>query len=294
MHTDALLTHHDLEQLRLQAGTLLRRPLPGSSNLSGEQASLQRGMGLELEDLRPYQVGDDVRHIAWRTTARSNRPITKVFRAERLQRVLLIVDQHPGMAFATRTQLKATQAAKTTALIAFAALQQRAEVGALVNSKTFDHFPYSNRLTSILAVIGASARAPEQHSHSVTAQALLSQAQRISHRGDTLFIISDFAHWHIELASQLRALTENRPVHALQIMDDGEQQLTNVGKLRLRSPFDGRETVIDTGNAGLRRQYAQTMKEKQQQLQQLFRRNEVVHHVLRTDTDAAKTLAARL
>ena len=297
MQTDSLLSNHDLEQLRLQAAALLRRPLPGSSNLSGEQASLQRGMGMELEDLRPYQVGDDVRHIAWRTTARSSRPITKVFRAERLQRILLIIEQHPGMGFATRGELKATQAAKTAALIAFAGLHQRAEVGALVCGQTSDqtiaHFPYSNQLDATLTIIGSSAHPPEQHSDIVAAQALL-QAQRISRRGDTIFIISDFGHWHSELASQLRALTETRPVHALQIIDDGERRLTDVGRLRLRSPFDGSETIIDTGNAELRKQYAMAMTQKQQQLQQLFQLSHVAHHTLRTDADAPTRLAAIL
>ena len=170
MQTDSLLSNHDLEQLRLQAAALLRRPLlPGSSNLSGEQASLQRGMGMELEDLRPYQVGDDVRHIAWRTTARSSHPITKVFRAERLQRILLIIEQHPGMGFATRGELKATQAAKTAALIAFAGLHQRAEVGALVCGQTKDqaiaHFPYSNQLDATLTIIGSSAPPPRTAQH---------------------------------------------------------------------------------------------------------------------------------
>ena len=289
-----LLSNQDLEQLRQQAEALLRRPLAGSSPLSGEQSSTQRGMGVELEDLRPYQIGDDVRHIAWRTTARSNSPITKVFRAERLQRILLIADQHPGMGFATRGELKATKAAKTAALIAFAGLRQRAEIGALINAQKTTHFPYSNRLNSVLEIIGGCSQAPAQFSDITPVEKLLTQAQRTSQRGDTLFIISDFAHWQPELIQRLRPITATREVHALQIFDEGEQSLIDVGRLKLRSPFDGSEAIINTSNALLRKRYTQAMAQKQQQLEQLFRSSEVVHHTIHTNVDTAQRLATVL
>lgn len=289
-----LLNNQDLEQLRQQAETLLRKPLFGSSPMSGEQVSMQRGMGVELEDLRPYQIGDDVRHIAWRTTARSNRPITKVFRAERLQRILLIVEQHPGMGFATRGELKATKAAKTAALIAFAALRQRAEIGALVSTDKTTHFPYSNRLNSALEIIGACSREPKQDCTPIAPEVLLAQAQRASRRGDTLFVISDFTHWQPALLTTLGELSENRHVSALQIFDEGEQSLVDVGPLKLRSPFDGSEAVIDTSNAQLRKQYSAAMASKQQELTKLFRDSGITHLRIHTDTDTAQKLAVSL
>jgi len=294
MQQRPLLTSHDLELLRFQAQSLLNARASGSSALSGEQRSLQRGMGMELEELRAYQLGDDVRHIAWRASARSNLPITKVFRAERQQRVLLLVEQHPGMGFATRGELKATCAARVTALLTFATLSQRGEMGALIARQQLHHFGFSNRLDQGLALIGTASAAPEQHPPTTSITELLMQAQRISRRGDTVFIISDLSRWDSSLTTPLLQLSESRQLTTIQIIDRGEQTLPELGKLRLRSPYSGNEAIIDSNNAALRQQYAATMEQQQQQIEQLLKRCGVGHLRLHSDDDIFMTLAASL
>jgi uncharacterized protein (DUF58 family) len=294
MQQPSLLTSQDLELLRFQAQSLFTGRATGSSPLSGEQRALYRGMGMELEELRAYQLGDDVRHIAWRASARSNLPITKVFRAERQQRVLLLVEQHPGMFFATAGELKATCAARVTALITFAALAQQGEVAGVVAQPQLRHFGYSNRLDHGLALIGAACATPAQQPNTTSITEFLTQAQRISGRGDTIFIISDFSHWHESLTAPLLQLSETRQLTAIQIIDRGEQTLPAIGKLRLRSPYSGEEVIIDSNNAVLRQQYAAAMQEKQQQTESLLQRCGVRHLQLHTDDDIFKTLAALL
>lgn len=293
MHDSSLLTAQDLELLRLQARQLDFGRLSGSSTVHGEQRSPQRGMGMELEELRSYQLGDDVRHIAWRASARSNMPVTKVFRAERQQRILLLIEQHGGMLFATEGELKATCAARLTALLAFAAQQQRAEVGAVIMGEEPHHFGYSSRLDQILALIGAVAATPAPQSRPAPA-GVLAQGQRLSRRDDTLFIISDFSHWDDALAPALQQLGESRQVTALQIIDRGEQQLPAIGRMRLRSPYSGAEVVIDSGNAALRQRYENAMSEKQQQLTALLQRCGVRHLRLHTDDALHLRLAEAL
>ncbi len=306
MQPPSLLTSQDLELLRFQAQSLLKGCANGSSPLSGEQRSLYRGLGMELDELRTYQQGDDVRHIAWRASARSNLPITKVFRAERQQRVLLLVDQHPGMGFATQGELKATCAARVTALLTFALLAQQGEVGGVVAQQQLHHFGYSNRLDQGLALIGAACATPatpvtpvtpvtpaQQH-NTISITEFLTQAQRLSGRGDSIFIISDFSHWHESITAALLQLSETRQLTAIQIIDRGEQTLPAIGKLRLRSPYSGDEVIIDSNNAVLRQQYAAVMQEKQQQTESLLQRCGVRHLQLHTDDDIFKTLAALL
>ncbi|ALP54637.1 hypothetical protein Tel_16585 [Candidatus Tenderia electrophaga] len=294
MAVDALLSARELELLRFQAGRLGGLRARGSSPLSGPQTAWQRGAGLELEDLRPYQLGDDVRHIAWRASARSGRPISKVFRAERRQRILVLVEQHPGMAFATRGELKAAVAARACALIGFAALRQGAEIGGMVAGRETEFFQPGTHLDRALALIGAANRAPGHDYPAVDAAEALAQLHQLARRQDSLYLISDFQHWDDALLASLKQLTERHLVCALQIVDAGEQTLTAVGRLHIRSPFDGRELVIDTDDAELRRQYAAAMNEHQQQLEQLFKRSGMHHQQLFTDRDPLPTLARAL
>lgn len=282
---ETLLSARELQRLRFQAGRLGSLRARGSSALSGPQPAWQRGSGLELEDLRPYQWGDDVRHIAWRASARSGRPISKVFRAERRQRILMLVEQHPGMGFATRGELKAAVAARACALIGFAALRQGAEIGGMVVGRDTGYFPPGAHLDRALALIGAANRAPGHDYPGVDPAASLARLQHLARRQDSLYLISDFQHWGQDLLPTLGQLAERHPVHALQVMDAGEQTLTPVGRLRIRSPFDGREQVIDSDDADLRRRYAEAMAARQAELGQLFRRSGVRHQHLHTDTD---------
>jgi len=294
MASKALLSAHELELLRFQAQRLPGYRAHGTSQLSGAQLSLQRGTGLELEDLRPYQVGDDVRHIAWRASARNGRPISKVFRAERRQRILILIEQHPGMGFASRGELKATIASRATALISFAALRQGAEIGGMLVGQKTQFFQAASQLDQTLAMVGQVNHHPG-HDYTVAAPAnSIKQLQMLAQRHDTIYLISDFQHWSEDLHTPLAQLAEWHNLHALQIIDQGEQTLAAVGKLRIRSPFDGSELIIDTDNAQLRQQYATSMAAKQAQLEQLFRRSSVKHHHLYTDADILTPLAQAL
>lgn len=294
MQAEVLLSSHELEMLRFQAQHLPGYRAHGTSQLSGAQLSLQRGAGLELEDLRHYQIGDDIRHIAWRATARSGRPISKVFRAERRQRILLLIEQHPGMVFATRGELKAAVASRATALTCFAALRQGAEIGGMVVSRQAKFFQPGTRLDQVLGLIGAANLNPGHDFATIEPADNLTRLQHLAQRHDTIYLISDFQHWTERLLSPLSQLAEQHNLHALQIIDQGEQRLEAVGRLRIRSPFDGSEMIIDTDNEQLRQQYAASMAQKQQQLEQLFRRSGVQHHTLFTDAEIIPTLTQAL
>ena len=293
MHVERLLDSQEIERLRHQARQLSGHWHSGNSRLSGPFNSPQRGSGMELEDLRPYQSGDDVRHIAWRASARSALPISKVFRAEQQQRVLLLIEQHPGMGFASRGELKAAVASRAGSLICFAALNQGAEVGGILAREKPRFFDASKSLDRTLAFIGAINQTPGQHAVSDSA-AQLAQLQALARRDDRIYLISDFHGWNADIKGRLSQLSEQHRVHALQIIDQGEQTLPAIGKLRLRSPFDGSEQVIDTDNAELRRQYAATMAERQTQLSELLRSCGVHHQQLHTDDDIFHRLASAL
>ncbi|NNF66553.1 MAG: DUF58 domain-containing protein, partial [Gammaproteobacteria bacterium] len=101
------------------------------AQIAGDYLSPFKGRGMEFDESRPYQPGDEARNLHWRVMARTGRPFTKLFREEREQPVLLWVDLRQRMQFATRGVYKSVQAARAATLIAWAASQRGDRVGGL-------------------------------------------------------------------------------------------------------------------------------------------------------------------
>jgi len=123
----------DLIALRPLASRLraLYTPPVVSTAPAGQRSPL-RGRGVDYEETRPYQPGDDVRNIDWRVTARTGEPHTKIYREERERTLLVVTDVGPAMRFATRRAFKSVVAAECAALLAWAAAERGDRVGALV------------------------------------------------------------------------------------------------------------------------------------------------------------------
>jgi len=264
-----LLTIAELE--RLQRQTLqfqARRHKTVTSRYAGPVLSLFRGRGMELEDLRAYQAGDDVRHMEWRATARSGRPITKVFREERQRLVYMVIDRGHTMAFGTRREIKAATAARVAALVAFSAVARQERVaGLIVNGDGEQDFPATRTLDGVLRLLRAAiaplATAPSTNS----VCAALERLDRAAERGSSIYLISDFHHFSEREQTVLRHLAERCEITAIQVIDPAEEQLSSVGRIRLRSPA-GQLHIVDTDDARLRERYAAAMAERAAALQQ--------------------------
>jgi uncharacterized protein (DUF58 family) len=289
-----LLTAADLQQLQFQSRHLLQgRRRNVMSPWSGPHASTARGHGLEFADLRPYQAGDDIRHMDWRATARTGKPTTKVFLEDRQRNLHLVVDRRPGMWFGTRGDLKATVAARVAALQAFAALDAGDTVSATVSDGAERYYPPTRTLPGVLALLRdvcAPARTPDQTPS--VGQALLGHLVRVVGRRANIVLISDFAWFEMTLVGPLAQLARDHRITALRIVDPAEQHLTDVGLMRVVSPLSGVTSVIDTGDEQLRRDYAQAMQQRSDELQQWFARAGVALAAITTDGDVRETLTA--
>lgn len=264
-----LLTIIELENLQrrtLQFQARRRRAV--ASRFAGPELSVFRGRGMELEDLRVYQPGDDVRHMEWRATARSGRPITKVFREERQRLVYLVVDRSPTMAFGTRREIKAATAARVAALLAFSALADQERVAGVVwNGEDEQSFPSSRSLDSALRLLHAAvAPIPPDQAAGGSLNAL-QRLDRAVERGSSIYLISDFHHFHENRLPVLRHLAERCDITAVQITDPAELQLGQAGKMRFRAP-DGGLHIVNTDDVRLRERYAAVMAERQAGLKQ--------------------------
>ena len=130
--TGAYTALSELVALRFNARLQLTSKRRSLSTLAGPYQANFRGRGIDFEEVRAYQAGDDVRSIDWRVTARTTEPHTKLFQEEKERPVLVVVDQRIRNFFGSKQCFKSVLAAYTAALLAWSALRNNDRVGGLV------------------------------------------------------------------------------------------------------------------------------------------------------------------
>lgn len=294
-HNQPLLTAADLQQLQSLSRRFPRRRLTAQTPWSGPHASALRGHGLEFSDLRPYQTGDDIRHIDWRATARTGKPTTKIFLEERRRALHLVVDRGPPMWFGTRGDLKAGVAARVAALHTFAALAGGDKVSGTVLDGGERHYPATHSMPGALLLLRAiAAAAPYGMTSSPRPREWLRHLSHALTRGADIVMISDFAWLDATLAGVLADVAQRHTMTALRIVDPAEQELADAGLLRLVSPLSGAITVVDTGDAQLRRDYALACAQRDDELNRCFARAGVRTITIRTDQAISDVFGASL
>ncbi|VAW90484.1 hypothetical protein MNBD_GAMMA17-1489 [hydrothermal vent metagenome] len=289
----ALLSTAELAQLQqsvLQRRQHQARPL--DTPYAGAFNSLHRGHGMELHDVRPYQVGDDIRHMDWRATARSGKATSKVFLAERQRSLFLVIDRRPSMQFGSRVELKATTAARCAAILAFAALAMRERVAGVVLGNEAQFFSSSQTLEGTLPLLQAAA-APLNNTTQTRPPALNALFEKISHtaeRGSSLMLISDLHDIEESDQPALLDIASRFESIVLRITDPAEESLVACGKIRVISPLTGNSHIIDTNNAALREAYAETMQQRRHTLEQLCLRSQLPLHTLYNHRDTLQQL----
>ena len=164
----------------------------GRHGVSGHALSPMRGRGMEYAESREYAIGDDARHIDWRLTARSGRPHTKLFQAERERLTLIVADTAPSLYFGTRVRFKSVQAARAGAIAAWTALRDGDRIGALRGSEREAPIPPASGPRGALRVLDALVRwyalPPADDAGLATA---LDHAARVLRPGSRLVVLAD-------------------------------------------------------------------------------------------------------
>jgi len=257
-----------LLQLRFAARDLhLAAPRNNQANQRGAQRTRFRGRGMEFEEVRIYQPGDDIRTIDWRVTARTNVPHTKLFREERERPTFIAVDQRSRLFFGSRRCFKSVLAAHMAALLAWAALNNSDRVGGLVfgDHEHRDVRPRRSRhsvmeLLQRLAEFNQRLRSPQPPARELSLATVLRDLRRIARPGSSLYLISDFQDMNDplrgeECRQELSLLGRHTDVQLLQVCDPLEQDLPATGLL---SVSDGRQRLqIPADEAQVRQAYHQ-------------------------------------
>lgn len=223
----------ELIALRRQSGDLPLFPVPASASHAGRHSSRSRGRGMDFEESRPYQPGDDIRTIDWRVTARTTRTHTKVFREERERPVYVLADLRHTM-FLGSTEMKSVCAARMAAALAWATFQRGDRIGGMIfgDGTQRDIRPRRSHHEVLRLIRALHELAPRQPdpSGAVTSLAdMIGEMVRIGGNGATVFIISDFhdrdetcdRHWY--------RLARRHQVVPVFIYDRLEQQLPPPG-----------------------------------------------------------------
>jgi uncharacterized protein (DUF58 family) len=227
---------------------------------TGGHLSPYKGRGVEFDESRLYQPGDDLRTMDWRVTARTGKPHTKVFREERNRPVFVWLDLRRPMLFATRGAYKGVRAAEIAALIAWSAVANGDRLGGLVFSEAEHHELrpalglraalrlFQKIATDSLWDPAARASVPE-----TDADRALLRLTRVARPGSLIFLVSDFRRLGADADRHLRELSGHCDLVLVHVFDSVEAELPPPGRYRVVS--GGRTLSIETSNDALRRKY---------------------------------------
>jgi uncharacterized protein (DUF58 family) len=239
----------------------------------GEYHSAFKGRGIEFSEVRPYQIGDDVRSIDWNVSARSGETYVKVFEEEREQTLMLLVDISGSEDFGTATQFKREMAAEISAIIAFSAIQNNDKVGLQLFTDDVElYVPPKKGRRHVLRVL-RDLFAHEARSLGTNLETALNHVARVLHRRSIVIVISDFLDRGFERA--LRAVSRRHDTIAINLYDPREQEMPDVGLVELRDPERGTTTVVDTGSKQVRKIFAREARLRREALEAIFREAQV-------------------
>ena len=246
-----------------------------NDSLAGEYESVFKGRGMEFEEVRHYQPGDEVRDIDWNVTARMGEPYVKRYREERELTVMFLVDLSASGAFGSTDMLKNDVAAEICALMAFAAIKNNDKVGLIVFTDCIELFiPPGKGLTHVLRIIREILGFKPRQARTNIAEAL-AYFGRVQRKRCVAFVVSDFLGEGF--AKPMRVLGRRHDLIAVSVTDPREVSLPNVGLIELEDAETGEIVLLDTGSATVRGRYETLGGARSQRLRETFRAMAVDH-----------------
>lgn len=301
--TDApLLAPEEIVLLIEQADALRKSRAHGREVLlrhPGDARSAHLGRGLDFEEVRAYQAGDDIRAMDWRTTARTGEPYMKVYREEHHPALHIVVDRGARMRFGTQRQLKAAQAARVAILAAVLESSAHACVGGTIMNDTTTTLPCFAKQDGILQLAQASAAPcpPLPHQAENEHAQWLDALRRIAATlpsGSRLLLVSDF-HWLLPEDTPLLAhLALRHDLAAIHISDPVEHELPALGRMQFYDLTQQRLRWIDTGNRKVRAHFSLAAAQQQKSIANVLAQLDIDYFPLSTSAQAMDLFLGRL
>jgi uncharacterized protein (DUF58 family) len=263
--------------------------------LGGEYHSRFKGQGIEFNDFREYQPGDDVRFIDWNVTARMNEAFIRQYIEEREMTVLLLVDVSSSGDYGSGEDSKRERAAEIAAVFAFSAQSNNDRVAlAMFTDEVEFYLPARKGAAQALRVVREILNYQPRRRRTALEPALELAVQRIPHRA-LVFLVSDFIVPRESSHSwerALRACATKHDVVAVHLMDPRELSLPAAGRVCLEDPETRQQVVVNTSNREVREAYAARMQELRDSLGAALKRNQAEYIPVFTHTDYLPALKA--
>lgn len=214
------------------------------AKLAGAYLAKTKGRGMEFDEARHYQAGDDIRAIDWRVTARTGKTHTKLYREEKERPVFVLTDLSPSMQFGTQLLFKSVQAAHLSALIAWAARKRGDRVGGLIfnQHQHIECKPFT-RQKAVLSLLNSMIKVQQgsqaKGQEVITLGNACARLRRLAHPGSLIFILSDFSQLDEMATQHIAQLSKHCEVIAHPISDPFEHQLPKVSMSQRVTLSDG-------------------------------------------------------
>lgn len=270
------------------------------SLLSGRRRSRLRGRGLDFDELRHYQPGDDVRNMDWRVTNRTGRPHVRVFQEERDRPVIAVVDQRLSMFFGSQQKMKSVVAAEAAAITAWRVLAVGDRIGAVLfnDSRTLEiKATRSERrvvgwLGDLCTMNNDLSANPQQSSNSEGLNAALESLERSIGHDYLVVLFSDFYGWNDSTLKAIRRIRQHNDVICTLVYDPLERDISQANNLVVS---DGQfQLQIDPSAQGLGQKFEASFESSMAHVQAELKRYDIPVLPLDTVTDVGQQLHRQL
>lgn len=295
MHSDVRVSIEDLIKLRFgNSDVRLMSDKQIYSAITGSYSSRFRGRGIDFQEVRAYQAGDDIRNMDWRVTARTGKPHTKLFEEEREKPVLLVVDNSPGMHFGSRGTFKSVVAAQAAAILSWSTVANHDRVGGVV----FSH----ERITEVRPQGGnrGALRFLKQVSKIQNESVLDNSLQasrlpeafvhlrRVVRPGSQIIVLSDFSNLDDKTVQQVSLLSRHNELVWVFIYDELEANPPQPGSYAVS---DGKKTfMLNTHDRKFNQRYRDRFSARIENLRSVCRKYNIHFLTLMTSDDVARAL----
>jgi uncharacterized protein (DUF58 family) len=254
--------------------------------LQGDYRTLMRGAGLDLADLREYQLHDDVRHIDWNVTARTHVPHVRVFTEDREMAAWFLLDLSPSVDFGSGEQRKRNVSSEFVAVLARMLTRHGNRVGAMLYGSGVDTvIPTRAGRQHVLHLLHSMRERPiTPEGNQTKLRDLLDSAASLIKRRSTVFVVSDFISepgWERSLG----LLAQRHDVTAVRLLDPLELQLPDLGMLTLRDAETGEQLLVDTHDPAFRKRFARIAAQREAELREALGKAGVDALELSTEAD---------
>ena len=267
-----------------------------SQIFAGEYHSAFKGRGMAFSEVREYQIGDDVRNMDWNVTARTGTPYIKVFEEERELTVMLLVDVSASRLFGTTSKSKKELTAEIAAVLSFSASINNDKVGALFFSTKVEKFiPPKKGRSHLLRIIRELLEFEPEEKGTDIGEALRFLTNAIKKRC-TAFLLSDMLdvdnRQHPNYEEALKVAVNRHDISVINIYDERDRTLPDVGIITVRDNETGRVLQVDTSDRGVRNSYREWARQAYQETLILLRKYRVDTVSICTDQDYVKQLVS--